>query len=256
MSPLTGDQQRLLCDAVLDAFASADLTRLLKFDLDVELDKIVRVEAFESTVFQLINWLEARGRTQEFLDAMAKARPKNQKVQQTVAVLGGTPAPESPLAKPVAAVNSLGAVLSIVDQIYPQLTSFSTNQPVPVTEQQPRLLSRTERNEIRFVEGQKALATRITYEDIDRLLSKDNQVLLKTFEERMQDNFKSWNELYRKSGASTSKRQNAKVDAQLDELARELCSDLKHIFGYLKTLKYELQDHFKDMFYICDHFGK
>jgi hypothetical protein len=79
--PLTGDHFQKLHDAILSAFSGADLEQLLRFDLNTRLDNIVPKAPMSEIVFRLIEWAEQRGRTEELVRALQRARPHNKEIQ-------------------------------------------------------------------------------------------------------------------------------------------------------------------------------
>jgi Effector-associated domain 1 len=85
--PLTGPQKQQLQAAVLSAFTASDLEQLLAFKLNVQLWRIAGQGPLEQVVFAVIEWCEQQGRTAEFLDAIARARPHNREIQDAVAAL-------------------------------------------------------------------------------------------------------------------------------------------------------------------------
>jgi hypothetical protein len=95
---LTGAQAKKLSQAILSAFSGDDLEQLVRFDLNERLDNIVPAGPLSTVVLRLIEWAENNGATQEFLQAIQRARPNNQNVQSVVKELavpatGGKPPP-------------------------------------------------------------------------------------------------------------------------------------------------------------------
>jgi Effector-associated domain 1 len=84
---LTGPQVDALSDAVLKGFNKSDLEQLMLFDMDVHLDQVVGGGPLATVVFDLIVWVNAQGRVDEFLDAITKRRPRNVAIRQAVAAL-------------------------------------------------------------------------------------------------------------------------------------------------------------------------
>jgi hypothetical protein len=85
--PLTGPQMATLSDSVLQSFSESDLEQLMLFDLNVHLRQVVGGGPLSQVVFNLIVWLNAQGRIDEFLNAIAQRRPRNAGLQQVVAGL-------------------------------------------------------------------------------------------------------------------------------------------------------------------------
>lgn len=75
---LSGKQMKVLHAALVRAFPNeGDLTRLVRFELDVELDVIVGRGALNERVFELINWAERSGRVQDLVHAARREKPDN-----------------------------------------------------------------------------------------------------------------------------------------------------------------------------------
>src|SRR5690348_2846033 len=79
--PLTGDQARQLHDATLSAFSRADLEQLVRFDLDERLENITPNVSLPTAVFDLIQWAERQGRTEDLIRAVKRARPSVRETQ-------------------------------------------------------------------------------------------------------------------------------------------------------------------------------
>jgi hypothetical protein len=95
MPLLTGPQRKLLCTSVLGAFNADDLRQVLRFELDISLEHMVSDGPLESTVFDLVERLEEKGQTEQFLLAIAKARMRNTGLQETVKLLRSSLDPSS-----------------------------------------------------------------------------------------------------------------------------------------------------------------
>jgi formylglycine-generating enzyme required for sulfatase activity len=63
--------------AVLGAFSRDELRRLLKAELDLDLDHVVADRDLGAQVFDLLIWLQRRGRMNEFLACALRANPTN-----------------------------------------------------------------------------------------------------------------------------------------------------------------------------------
>jgi Effector-associated domain 1 len=87
MSSLTGPQKQQLHNAILAAFRENDLAELLLFDMDVRMRQVVEAGPLRIVVFDLIDWVDQQGRINEFLTAIARARPHKEEVQRVVATL-------------------------------------------------------------------------------------------------------------------------------------------------------------------------
>ena len=94
----------------------------------------------------------------------------------------------------------------------------------------------------------------ITYQDIARLDDR-SQNLIMTFEQSMERTFQIWEKVYPQRDVSADPVVNARVEAQLDDLAKKFCADMGHIFNFLGSIGYQLNDHYSDVRYACGHFG-
>lgn len=74
---LSGQQLEALHDAILAVFSKRDLTQLVKFKLDEQLEVISDGGNLSETVFSLIRWAESRGRLPELIREAHLARPHN-----------------------------------------------------------------------------------------------------------------------------------------------------------------------------------
>ena len=87
MSSLTGSHKQQLRNAILAAFGESDLVELLFFDMNIRLRQIVGDGPEQTVVFDLIEWLDQQARIDDFLTAIARARPHKEEVQRVVATL-------------------------------------------------------------------------------------------------------------------------------------------------------------------------
>src|SRR5262245_8854603 len=69
-------------DAIVDAYRVDALEETLTFLMNERLDVITGAGAFGHRVFELVQWAEMHGREVELIQAVAKARPRNPKIQQ------------------------------------------------------------------------------------------------------------------------------------------------------------------------------
>jgi hypothetical protein len=87
---LSGLDFRTIHEAVLSAFTLDDLRQLVRFELNENLDNIARPDSLSQVVFQVIQWTEARDRTEEFIRAVARERPSRQDIQALTKSLVGS----------------------------------------------------------------------------------------------------------------------------------------------------------------------
>jgi formylglycine-generating enzyme required for sulfatase activity len=74
---LSGHSLMRIQQAVLAAFSRDELRRLLKVELDLDLDRVVAEQDLESQVFDLLLWLQRRSRVNEFIACAQRANPSN-----------------------------------------------------------------------------------------------------------------------------------------------------------------------------------
>ena len=80
---LDGGQTKQLVEALLHAFPNrSDLEQMVKFGLNESLNAIAATGNLRHDAFQLIQWTEARGRTDELLVAARQENPGNTKLRQ------------------------------------------------------------------------------------------------------------------------------------------------------------------------------
>lgn len=144
-------------------------------------------------------------------------------------------------------LSALGTNLRIVDKVYPQIQSLITNNPVDIT---PRVLSEQQGNVIKVTSDYNPRETTITGDSLNTL-SSDSQDLIKAYEKRMENNFNIWVQVYPTKDASPDPISNAKIENELKEIVKEMCSDLNHIMEYLNQIGIDLRSHYKHIIQIC-----
>ncbi len=78
---LTGPETRKLCEAVGQAFSPSELEQLTLFATNTPLENIVvQQQPFNQQVFQLIGWLDRRGRLRKFFEAALVENPGNRQL--------------------------------------------------------------------------------------------------------------------------------------------------------------------------------
>lgn len=115
MSQLDGTQYRTLQDALLSAYPERDdLERLVRFELDQNLNAIVGEEDLTGVIYKLIEWYDSHGRVQELINGAKRDNPDNPDLAALTIKLR-----EAPNAAPVS-----GDVILIAPA--PQLSSMSS----------------------------------------------------------------------------------------------------------------------------------
>jgi hypothetical protein len=91
MSPLSGKQVKQLQQALLSGFSFAELSQLVKMELNEQLDAIVPSgSSLSGAMFELVLWAERGGRTPELIKAVMAARPNSPAVAALAGFLGPT----------------------------------------------------------------------------------------------------------------------------------------------------------------------
>ncbi len=79
--PLTGNQSRELQEALLDAFNRAQLTRMVRFELQESLSQIADGENDTELVFNLVTWADRHDRVAELIAGAYAINPSNNRLQ-------------------------------------------------------------------------------------------------------------------------------------------------------------------------------
>src|SRR5262245_18148613 len=90
---LTGDQRKRLTEALLAAFPTeAALSQMASFGLDEHLAVIAGGINLKDRAFNLVAWAEARGRTEELIEAARDENPGNRTLRAVAEQLRLAPA--------------------------------------------------------------------------------------------------------------------------------------------------------------------
>ena len=96
---LSGSQKEALQKALLSTFRrSSDLKQMVTFGLDENLEAIAGTGALEDVTFELIEWADSRGRTEDLLQAAQNANPTNPDLAAFIATLDGANEQDKPAA--------------------------------------------------------------------------------------------------------------------------------------------------------------
>lgn len=88
-SRLTKEQIRLVNNALLHAFEEASLRRMLRMQMDIELDQVSGGMSFADKVFSLVQWAERNGQVAALMVAAAAENRGNLELQAAVVQLSG-----------------------------------------------------------------------------------------------------------------------------------------------------------------------
>jgi len=150
---------------------------------------------------------------------------------------------------PITTLTAISAALGLVDKIAGQLESLIFNKPAP--EPTPHSVTTVLVKDEIVIARHGNEIRKITAIEISVLPESDRR-MIKMYEESMASSFDIWQVVYPQRNASADLVVNAKINKQLSDLAKSFCVDLGHIFKYLGTIGYELEDHYSDVRYACN----
>lgn len=153
---------------------------------------------------------------------------------------------------PIGTLTAISAALSIVDKIADQLKMVFAKEHGPTPERPHSVQAKKVDGEI-LIERHGTVVQTITHKDIERL-DQNSQELIKTYEHSIEKHFQIWKAVYPQRDVSADVVVNARIEAQLNDIAKKFCGDLGHIFRYLGSIGYELEDHYSDVRYVCQQF--
>lgn len=99
---LDGKTIQELQDALLSAFSADELTRVVRINLDENLDAIAGDDNLSQIVFELITWADRRGRLDELIRGASNVNPRNRELRAWIEthyaqyILGDRPPAEEP----------------------------------------------------------------------------------------------------------------------------------------------------------------
>lgn len=111
---LTGEQVKLLQDALLEAYDRNSLRRIMRIGMDADFDDIVPDGAYIDQVYAVIEWAEKQARLPDLIRCVCAENPDNAQLQKVAALLSSAPAQASAAqqaAKP--ARSHLGGMLMV-----------------------------------------------------------------------------------------------------------------------------------------------
>lgn len=146
---------------------------------------------------------------------------------------------------PASTIQTIAAALSIVDIITNQLRHFSGRR---VNENRPHSVRAHKVGDELHIERNGRVEQKLTRAEVDQLPQSDRE-LIETYEKSMEDTFKEWKALYPR------RETDSEIDVKLRQLAKKFCADLQHIFQFLGSMGYQLQDHYADIQYVCNDIG-
>ncbi len=86
---LSAQQFEELGDAIAEAFTRDELERLVRLHLGVDLGNIINLDApFRNIVFDLIDYFNGKGLTEQLIKAVGRERPANSQIRAALEHLG------------------------------------------------------------------------------------------------------------------------------------------------------------------------
>jgi hypothetical protein len=149
---------------------------------------------------------------------------------------------------PITALGADGTALKIIDSVAGQWDRFFKKKEEAKTEHRVKTQQETVETIVVLSHGQPV--ERITAADLAKLDS-NSRALIKALEESMQRQFDLWVLVYPQRDVSVDPVTNAKIDRQLTDIAKKMCSDMEKLFKYLDQLGKYLEDHYSHVRYIC-----
>lgn len=137
-------------------------------------------------------------------------------------------------------VQSLGSSARIIDQMH--IESVINKQPHDSSHVYRVKIESQGRELVGTVGGK--VAGRITADDLETRLSKEDLQLVRTLEASMESAYARWVELYPKRFTDRPSAQ------ELDQLLNGMKEDLLKILGFLEFLGFDLQDHYSRIRYL------
>lgn len=150
---------------------------------------------------------------------------------------------------PITVITALSAALKLIDQISNQIDRFIHKKPDPAKETVHKVIAEKTADTIEVKREGRVIET-ITPADIKKL-DENSRKLIKALEESMQSNYDLWAKVYPLRDKSPDPIVNSQIDAKLNEIARNMCSDLNEIFRYLNRIGKHLDDHYAHIQFIC-----
>jgi hypothetical protein len=154
---------------------------------------------------------------------------------------------------PITVITALGAALKVVDQVANQIDRFVHKKPEPSKEPTHKVIAEKTADTIEVKREGKVVEV-ITADDIKKL-DENSRKLIKALEDSMQNNYDLWAKVYPRRDNSPDPVVNAQIDAQLNDIAKKMCSDLNKIFRYLNSIGKHLDDHYAHVQFVCGELG-
>lgn len=96
---------------------------------------------------------------------------------------------------------------------------------------------------------------KITVEDFERL-DAHSQQLIKTLEESVNNNYERWRRVYSTRSVLENVNASEALKGEVDAIARQMCSDYKHILNYFHRIGKHPENYYKHVGFICDEMLK
>jgi hypothetical protein len=141
------------------------------------------------------------------------------------------------------AIGAASAGIKLIDQIADQVAGFLEKRPAPLIPREHRM--QIEGEDGRIVErwhGQ--VVKTITADELENL--PESQLRhVQTLEESMEAHYHVWSRVYPQLATIDSPVQKAKVEAQLEQIIRDMKHDFVGILDFLESCGVILDDHYQ-----------
>lgn len=151
---------------------------------------------------------------------------------------------------PITAIGAVSTILNIVDKVANQVQRFIKKEPEPSSEKPHKVQAIQETPTTIVVKHEGRVVETITDKDLNKLDS-NSRALIKALEESMQNHYDIWVAVYPQRDQSADAIVNAKINRQLQDTAKKMCTDLNTLFRYLDSLGKYLEDHYNAFRFVC-----
>ncbi|HME24021.1 MAG TPA: hypothetical protein VKI44_22270 [Acetobacteraceae bacterium] len=152
-----------------------------------------------------------------------------------------------------ALVTATKGSIEIFDKIAGQIRSVLERRPKEEVgaEDRWRYKVGSDKNNIVVTQDKEVIQT-LTGDELASKLKPSDLRLVKTFEEKMESDFRIWSTVYKSKDASQDPEVNAKTDEQLRRLILKMKKELVGIIDFLQRIGVHLDDHYMHVRYIVD----
>jgi hypothetical protein len=143
--------------------------------------------------------------------------------------------------------------IDVFDKFAGQIRSVLLRRPKEEagTEDRWKFKVGSDKNNI-IVTQNKNVRQTITGDELASKLNPSHLVLVKTFEDKMEYDFRIWSSVYKSKDASQDPEVNAKTDEQLRRLVLKMKKELLGILDFLQHIGIHLDDHYMHIRYLIE----